>query len=188
MLTRLQAFGRTSLHDSMLSKNSSIGTIFRNNTVITKFNELYFLMNADVPGNCFQGCVSLREVSLPKNLVEIPGGTSSFKNNSNLKVYFAEGYKNLKYSSFGSGCNNVTLVLPTTFVSLASGALYDGSNYVIIIKAVTPLTLTVVANRVSKVYVPDNSVDAYKAANGGLASKIYALSQYKESIVSPVWR
>ena len=168
---------------------SSVGTLFRSNTSITKFNELYFFSNADVPGNAFQGCTALREVSLPKNMIALPGGTSSFKNNSNMKVYFAEGYKELKYSTFGTGNNNVTLVLPTTLTKILGGALYDGSNYVLIVKAATPMPADVLSARVSKVYVPDNSVDAYKAASGWspMASKIYPLSQYDGSIVSPVW-
>ena len=165
-----------------------MGTVFKGNTSITKFNEFYFFENSNVPGNCFQGCTALREVSTPKNLVSVVGGTSSFKNNSNMVVYFNEGYQSLPYSSFGAGNSNVTLILPTTLTEIRSGAFYDGSGYILVVKATTPPNPGAVPNsRVTKVYVPDSSIDVYKASWTDVATKIYPISQYEGSIVSPVW-
>ena len=171
------------------AKVTSILTKF-NGTAITKFNELYYFENAQVPGNAFQNCSSLIEVSLPKKMTALPGSTSSFKNNKNTVVYFPEGYKRLKYSTFGAGCNNVKLILPTTLNTIEGATLFDGSNYIFVIKATTPPTLnTNGSNKMSKIYVPDESVDDYKEATNWihLASKIYPLSDYEGSIVSPVW-
>lgn len=44
------------------------------------------------------------------------------------------------------------------------------------------------AARITKVYVPDESVTAYKNAWTTVASKIYPLSDYDGSIISPVLR
>ena len=121
-------------------------------------------------------------------MTALPGGTSTFKKNANMKVYFPEGYKQLLYSSFGDSCSNCTLVFPTTLTNIASGSLYSGSNYTLIIKATTPPTLGGTV-RIGNVYVPNDHVNEYKSAAGwsGIANNIHPLSDYDGSIVSPVW-
>jgi hypothetical protein len=171
------------------AKVTSILTKF-NGTAITKFNELYYFENAQVPGNAFQNCSSLIEVSLPKKMTALPGGTSSFKNNKNTVIYFPEGYEVLKYSTFGAGCNNVKLILPTTFSTIGSSTLFSGSNYVIVLKNPQPITTNythLTGNAVAKIYVPDAALELYKSTWTSGASKIYPLSDYEGSIVSPVW-
>ena len=164
-----------------------MGTVFQN-TAITKFNELYFFENATTPGRSFYQVPSLREISLPKKMTATIGGTAPFNGCSNLKVYCAEGLLSVVYASFNN-CTGTTIVLPSTLTSIAGTALYSGS-YVIICKAVTPPTLgNSNTNKMTAVYVPDESVAAYKAATNwsAIASKIYPLSDYDGSIVSPVW-
>ena len=86
------------------------------------------------------------------------------------------------------GNSNLALILPTTFTSL-SNALYSGSNYILVVKATTVPSIAG-TNRVKEAYVPDESVADYKAATNwsAIAAKIYPLSQYTGSIVSPVWQ
>ncbi len=162
-----------------------MGTYFQN-TAITKFNELYFFEKATTPGRSFYQVPSLREISLPKKMTATVGGTAPFNGCSNLKVYCAEGLLSMAYASFNN-CTNTTIVLPSTLKSIAGGALYSGS-YIIICKAETPPTIGDTV-RITSVYVPDESVAAYKAATNwsAIASKIYPLSDYDGSIVSPVW-
>lgn len=165
-----------------------MGTVFKGNTSITKFNELYFFEKAAIPSNCFQGCTALTEATVPKNLTSLPVN-AAFKNCSSLRtLYFGEGYTTLAYSSMEQ-CNNLTLILPTTFTTFGNSAFYSGSNYVLVIKATTPPNIAAGGTRVVKYYVPDDYVDAYKADTNwsSVASKIYPLSQYEGSIVSPVW-
>lgn len=164
-----------------------MGTVFQN-TAITKFNELYFFADAALPARCFYQVPSFIEVSLPKNTTATNSGTASFNGCTNLKVYCPEGFINMPYASFNN-CTNTTIVLPTTFTTIGNNALYSGS-YTLVIKAMTPPLLgNSNNNKITKVYVPDASVDTYKAASdwSGIASKIYPISQYEGSIVSPVW-
>lgn len=165
-----------------------MGTKFDGNAIITKFNELYFFENAKVGYNGFRGCTSLREISLPKNMTALPGGTSHFKDNRNLVVYFPDGYQFLLYSTFGQGCDNVHLILPSSLKEIAGASIYSGSNYVLVLKSPTPPANSQFEGAVKSVYVPDESVADYKTAWPSYASKILPLSEYDGSIISPVWQ
>lgn len=172
------------------AKVTTVGTIFKGNTSITKFNELYFFENAALPSNCFMGCTSLTEATVPKKMKSLPVN-AAFRNCTSLrKLYFGEGYTTLAYSSMEQ-CNNLALIMPTTFNSMRNYVFYSGSNYILVIKATTPPTIsgTTGLNRLLKAYVPDDYVNDYKSATtwSSLASKIYPLSDYEGSIVSPVW-
>jgi hypothetical protein len=82
------------------------------------------------------------------------------------------------------------LILPTTLTIIRGGALYSGTNYVLVIKATaTESAGPGINNKIASVYVPDSAVDTYKeAANwSGIATKIHPISEYTGSIVSPVW-
>lgn len=164
-----------------------MGTVFASNSTITKFNELYFFENAAMPGRAFYQNSNLRELSIPKKMTALTGGTAAFNALSNLKIYCPEGLTSMPYASFNN-CSNTTIVLPSTMTSIVNNALYSGS-YTIICKSITPPDMVGNTNRISAVYVPDESVAAYKAADtwSAIASKIYPLSQYEGSVVSPVW-
>ena len=164
-----------------------MGTVFQN-TAISKFNELYFFENTALPSRCFYQVPSFVEVSLPKKLTATTSGTASFNGCTNLKVYCPEGFKTIPYASFNN-CSNTTVVLPTTLTTIGDRALYSGS-YTLVIKALTPPSLgNPNGSMITRAYVPDESVAAYKAATNwsAIASKIYPISQYEGSIVSPVW-
>ena len=165
---------------------SSVGTVFKGNTSITKFNELYFFEKAALPSNCFQGCTALTEATVPKNLTSLPVN-AAFRNCSSLRtLYFGEGFTTLPYSSMEQ-CTNLALILPTTFTTITS-AFYSGSGYILVIKAMTPPN-SAEGNRVVKYYVPDDAVAIYKSAPNwvSVANLIFPISQYEGSIVSPVW-
>ena len=85
-------------------------------------------------------------------------------------------------------CTNLNFVrLPSTLTAINSFAFQVcGSSMTVICEAETPPTYGSIAftkSNVVVVYVPDDSVDAYKAASGwsALASKIHPLSEYTGS-------
>ena len=86
--------------------------------------------------------------------------------------------------TFGN-CFDLNFIrLPNTLTELKAFALqHCGSNMTVICEAVTPPSygsLAFTVSNVSVIYVPDDSVDTYKAASGWsqLASKIHPLSEY----------
>ena len=77
------------------------------------------------------------------------------------------------------------LILPSTTTDLRNDALAthgSANTTTVICKAVTPPTKSTTSyyTNVADIYVPDESVDAYKAATGWsqFASKIRPISQY----------
>lgn len=83
--------------------------------------------------------------------------------------------------------NIVLIDLPSTIKTLTGYGIhtYDSRkevNYKVICRAVTPPTLgsNSYLSKLTAVYVPDESVDAYKAASvwSGIAAKIKPLSEY----------
>ena len=86
------------------------------------------------------------------------------------------------------GSRNITLIdLPSTITTLTGYGIhtYNSSgqaNYKVIVRATTPpgLGSNSYLNKLTAVYVPDDSVSAYKAASvwSGFASKIKPLSEY----------
>lgn len=136
----------------------------------------------------FEGS-GIAEITFPTSLKTI--GTSvncySFRNCLNLSsIVLNEGFTT-SYDRWCWGSKNITLLdFPSTTTSLQGYSIqpYDASqkNYIIICRAVTPPSLgsNGYTTKVTSVYVPDESVSAYKAASvwSGLSSKIKPLSEY----------
>ena len=166
-----------------------MGTAFNGNTSITKFHELYYfsnIQNAGLPnGGCFKNCTALTEVTLPPKITDMNSifiGCRAMK-----KIYFPVGYKTFRYGSIECNGSNTELFIPT-LESTNANAMYNGT-YIVVMGEPTPTTNAPGSNaRITKVYVPDASVDAYKAAWTAVASKIYPLSEYEGNPVSPVLR
>ena len=137
----------------------SIGTVFRNNTTIVNFNQLrYFESVTQIDSYAFGYCSNLEYVKFPPKLTKI--------------VQRAFIY-----------CTKIRLFdLPATVYSLES-ACFNNCTFTLIVRRATPFSIGAEAlkyNTVIAIYVPDDSVDAYKAyANWSFhASKIKPLSQY----------
>ena len=166
-----------------------MGTAFNGNTSITKFNELYYfsnIQNNGLPnGNGFKNCTALAEITLPPKITDMNSifiGCRALK-----KIYFPVGYVQFHYGVFECNGTNTELFIPTLSSTHAS-AMYNGT-YILVMSEPTPTTnVPGNAARITKVYVPDASVDAYKSAWSAVASKIYPLSDYDGSIISPVLR
>ncbi|MBO6253522.1 MAG: leucine-rich repeat domain-containing protein [Bacteroidaceae bacterium] len=132
----------------------------------------------------FVDCKKLvTDINLP-NLTSLSG--SAFQNTGISKVVNLGVITSIS-GSFDN-CANLNFVrLPSTLTAINSFAFQRcGSSMTVICEAGTPPTYGSIAfttSNVSVVYVPDDSVDAYKAASGwnSLASKIHPLSEYTGS-------
>lgn len=130
-------------------------------------------------GNVFGGCTALRRVEIPAGLNNW-GGTV-FNNCTALReVVLHEGLKTLGSQAFCRCTSLEEIVLPSTLTRLGP-QLFDSCSGLktIVCTAVTPPTGSLASNTLSleAIYVPDESVDAYKAAS---AWKTYA------SVIKPL--
>ena len=109
--------------------------------------------------NTFYGCSSLQSIQLPESLTAI-GGSAFY------------------------GCSSlVVITLPASLTSIVSNAFaYCSSLQYIRIQATTPPTLAstnAIPSTIGAIYVPDESVEAYKTATvwSSYASKIKGISE-----------
>lgn len=130
------------------------------------------------------GCTSLERFYIPSTLRNMSG---YFCNNcSSLKrLVIPEGVTSVP-EAMVSGCNVLTYIeLPSTITAIQNFALQSCNAAKTVIKAVTPPTIAEYVfrwNDTGVVYVPDESVNDYKAAQywSDIASRIYPISQYTE--------
>ena len=130
----------------------------------------------------FDGCVSLSSLTLPYSLVNISG--SSFINCSGLtSVTFAENsqLENIGNSAF-TRCNSlISIDIPSGVTSIGYNAFWNCTSLTAVtVNATTPPTLGSYAfNNTNNcpIYVPCNSVEAYKTTTGwsNYASRIQAI-------------
>lgn len=93
---------------------------------------------------------------------------------------FGDAYLNNSGSPF-AGCSNLEVVyLPESTTFIGNFAFDDCDKLDIVCLATTPPGYNLYPLDGQKMYVPDESVDAYKAKWSSDASKIYPLSQYTE--------
>ena len=128
----------------------------------------------------FQGCSSLTSVTIPNN-ISLYG--YNFNNCSGLtKIYLPKTLTLIGYAEF-QGCSSLTsIIIPIGITDIYNYAFENCSSLTsIIIEATTPPSLTNVnAFRYTNncpIYVPAESVDAYKTASGwsSYASRIQAI-------------
>ena len=158
-----------------------------------------------ISGNAFKDCWNLTTVKLGNEVKTIGGGAfggtaiSGELDFPKLESLGADAFLNTKitkvhdlgsitylYYAFG-GCSKLTFLrIPSTVVTLDNTVVYgtyDSSVTVICMPDTPPEYKWNSLSGASVVYVPDESVDAYKAASGwsAIASKIHPLSEYTGS-------
>lgn len=131
----------------------SIGTtIFRYNNQITAFDELQYF---GITGNlyqCFEQCTALCKVTLPSTMKAV--GNYAFR-----------------------FCSTLRAILPDTITSIGSYA-FQNLSASLTIYATTPPTLGSDNFTLNcTIYVPSESVDAYKSAWSAHASKIQPIQE-----------
>lgn len=118
----------------------------------------------------FRDCTSLTSVTIPNSVTSI--GDSAFRNCSSLtSITIPNNVTSIRDSAF-SQCTSLTSVtIPNSVTSIGNEAFrYNGNLESVTVKATTPPTLDfgVFFNGSSNlvIYVPAESVDAYKSASG----------------------
>ena len=118
----------------------------------------------------FSNCTSLTSVTIPNSVTSI--GDSAFRNCSSLtSITIPNNVTSIRDSAF-SQCTSLTSVtIPNSVTSIGNEAFrYNGNLESVTVKATTPPTLDfgVFFNGSSNlvIYVPAESVDAYKSASG----------------------
>lgn len=129
----------------------------------------------------FRDCRSLRSVTIPNSVTSI--GDSAFRNCSSLtSITIPNNVTSIRDSAF-SQCTSLTSVtIPNSVTSIGAEAFrFNGNLESVTVKATTPPTLgfAVFLNGSSNlvIYVPAESVDAYKSAAtwSDYVSKIQAI-------------
>lgn len=159
-------------------------SVFANNTKIETFNEFQYFTGLEIVNNgCFEGCTSLREVTLPSIKIS---GNHVFKNSGIRKIVIPEGYVAIG-NGFCENAYNCRLIdFPNSVTTIGELLIRTVNNVTTIVcRAIIPPTFggfgyggVPVA-----IYVPDTSVAAYKIATNWntFSSKIHPLSEYVES-------
>ena len=118
----------------------------------------------------FSYCTRLSSVTIPNSVTSIGG--SAFRNCSSLtSITIPNNVTSISYSAF-SQCTSLTSVtIPNSVTSIGAEAFRSNGNLEsVTVKATTPPTLDfcVFCNGSSNlvIYVPAESVDAYKSASG----------------------
>ena len=166
------------------SLDSTDGHVFQGNTNITHFEELAYFGITEIQGYAFDGCTNLTSIGIPNAVTKF--NSYCFRNCALESINIPANV-----TSFGSGVfQNVSsltnVIIPANVTSIGSNA-FAGCSGLTYIKclAVTPPTL---GNSTSlgattytfPIYVPDASVNDYKTAWSGVASRIYPLSEFVE--------
>lgn len=150
---------------SLSKSKDNNGSIFGGNTVIETFNEFqYFTGLTAINSGCFEGCTNLHKVTLPPLTIM---NDSVFKKSGIEEIIIPEGYISIG-SNIVEWCTQCRLIdFPSTVTSIGNSLLWAVKDITTIVcRAITPPTLGGWGyNGIPVViYVPDESVNAYKTA------------------------
>lgn len=171
---------------SITNRKDRNNSVLAGNTVIETFPEFkYFTGLMYVPNGCFRSCVNLREVVLPPLKVM---NNNVFHDSGIIRAIIPEGYVTVGNNLCNSAKQCRLIDLPSTVTSIGDSITWNTGNgsVTIICRAAVPPTFGGFGYNAAPaaVYVPDESVDAYKtASNWSSASDVIRpLSQYKNII------
>lgn len=128
-----------------------------------------------IPKDAFVGCINLTNVDIPQSVISI--GNSAFEYCSGMtSINFKEGIASIGASAFYD-TPLMEVVLPST-ISFLGHRCFDDVTSSVKILATTPPSLSgnpFSYNDRPVIFVPSNSVDAYKAAFTDFSDDIYAI-------------
>ena len=136
-----------------------------------------------IGGYSFAYCNNLEsDIILPSGVTSV--GDSAFRGCSNVASYsLNEGLTSIGQYAFSRIGNRDIFTIPSTVTSIGGAAFFSSQIKNLIVKAVAPPTAGNILLSCDAIYVPDQSVKAYREASvwSGYADKIKPLSQYVES-------
>lgn len=129
--------------------------------------------------SAFYACTSLESIIIPDSVTSIKG--SAFSNCSSLtSITIPEGVTSIYSHTFEKCSSLESITLPSSITSIGYIA-FSGCTSLesITINATTPPTLglSAIPSNVTSIYVPAESVEAYKAAWTDYADKIYSIEE-----------
>ena len=153
---------------------------------VTNLGKITNIDNGDTSYGVFNNCGNLTSVILPSTLKHL-GNYTFFKCLKLTNVVISEGLSTIGVTTFGY-CPFTKIELPSTITRIEDYCFSQCTNLSIVkISAVEPPILggDKVFNNTDvglKIYVPDDSVEAYKTATNwsAYADKIHPISEYVE--------
>ena len=172
---------------------TSLNSTFYNNKILTKFPELRYCINVTNMTNTFSSCSSLTQAPIiPANVTDMYGAFAHCSNLTEAPIIPASV---TSMSSTFQGCTSLTEAptIPASVTNMSS-TFYNCTkltqapiipanvtsmsetfrscsniNGIYIINPTTPPTYSYSLTNVVEIYVPDASVEVYKAASGWIA-------------------
>ena len=132
----------------------------------------------------FEGCTSLALTSLPEGITSI--GQWAFRNCPNMRVtVIPDGVTSIGQWALADWEYPTRMTIPTSLATIGDwGMRFNKGLKYIRLKATTPPTLenAIYLGGSTQIYVPNESVDAYKAADvwSAIASRIHPVSEWAE--------
>ena len=130
----------------------------------------------------FYGCSSLKSIELPDGITNI--GYGLFYNCSSLtEIVIPDSVTSIGSGAF-RGCDSLTeIVIPNSVMSIGSTAFMDCTNLIsAVFKAALPIEYKskwfIGCSNLKYIYVPTESLDAYKTAWSAVANKIVDKVEY----------
>ena len=151
--------------------------VFRNCTNLTNITISESVTS--IGDSAFYACTSLESIIIPDSVTSIKG--SAFSNCSSLtSITIPEGVTSIYSHTFEKCSSLESITLPSSITSIGYIA-FSGCTSLesITINATTPPTLglSAIPSNVTSIYVPAESVEAYKAAWSDYADKIYSIEE-----------
>ena len=165
---------------------TSLSSIFNSNTLIVSFDELRFFTNLSLNG-CLQYCENLKSIDVCNVKSMSNGALRNCSKVTELKFDNITSITGSYNCAYMTALKKVTIGSKITTLGGGQQFRFTSAMQTVLIYAITVPAKTSWVNRTNfrntpcKIYVPDESVDDYKASWTELASIIYPISQYHSS-------
>ena len=176
------AEGMTYEEAALITSLGSNGRAFQGKTAITHFEELAYFGITEIQSYAFDGCTNLTSIGIPDAVTKF--GNYCFRNCVLKSIYIHASVTSIGNGAFQNISSITNIIIPANVTSIGSNA-FAGCSGLTYIKclAVTPPTLgnsTALgpATYTYLIYVPDESVNAYKTAWSNVAGRIKPLSEF----------